>query len=210
MKKSSRKAVASKADDFVHSKLGSLAKLVGTFKNRSIAARFGSRISKVCQPDAQTREFLLRLFSIAARDGAGKQLFESHEFNLSILRFLLKDDFTENEVPHLAQFLCNYSSTRHVSDLYEEEINELFSLPDRRLIMFFNMLLNHEMRGLRESALELLDVSWNRKRLQTWIVSRVEEYLRDHPDRSATEDDHLDVLTRQFSVKRKATTKKSR
>lgn len=208
MKKSTRKPTASNTEDFVHSKLGSLSKLIKTFKNRGLAARFGSRISKECRPDAETREFLVRLLGAAAKDDVGKSLFATQELNLSILRFLLKDDFTSTEVPHLLQLICNYSSARNISDAYDAEIDELFSLPDKRLITFFDTLLNHEMQSLRESAIELLEVSWNRNRLQSWIESRVAEYLNDNPIRSSLEDAYLNGLTTKFGGKKTTTKKK--
>lgn len=210
MKKSSLKRPAVKSNDFVHSKFGSLEKLIKTFKNRAAAGRFGSRIPQECQPDAETREFLLRLLDAAAKDDLSKSRFACQELNLSILRFVLKDDFTAGEIPCLLQLILLYSSVRHLSDSYDSEIDELFSLPDRRLITFLDTMLNHEMLAVREAAIELLEVSWNRGRIQPWIVSRVAEYVRDNPNRSSLEDAYLEILTPKFKAKRvgiKKTTK---
>lgn len=201
MTKSKSKPAASKSKDFVHSKLGSLSKLIKSFKNRGLAARFGNRVSKECQPDAETREFLVRLLDAAAKDEVNKAIFATQELNLGILRFLLKDDFTSHEVPYLLQLFCNFSSVRHVADVYEAENDELFSLPDKRLITFFDTLLTHENRAVREAALELLDVSWCRNRLRPWIVTRVAAYLKENPERSSLEEAYLEQLTPKFATK---------
>lgn len=121
-KKSSQKKSPAKVSDIVHSKLGSLSNLIKTFKGRAIAVRFGNSIAGRCQHDAETRVFLVRLLDAAAKDDVGKSVFASQELNLSILRFLLKDDFTAEEVPYLLQFICNYSSARHISDSFDAEI----------------------------------------------------------------------------------------
>jgi hypothetical protein len=207
--KPKRKPAASNSKDVVHAKLGSLSKLIKGFKNRPLAARFASRIAKECQPDAGTREFLVRLLAAAAADELGKSRFATQDLNLAILRFLLKDDFTSHEVPHLLQFLNNYSSARHISDTYDAEIDELFSLPDRRLITFLDLLLNHEMQPLRESAIELLEVAWDRNRLHPWIVNRVAAYRKDNPKRSSLEDAYLQNLIPRFEGQRTATKKKN-
>ena len=198
----------SKSRDFVHSTHGSLAMLIESFKGRGFAARFGSNIASRCRPDSETREFLLRLLDANAKDDVGKSVFATSELTLPILRFLLKDDFTTEEVPYLQQLIWNYSSARHISDTFDAEIDDFFSLPDGRLERFFETLLTHEMESLRESALELFEVSWNRNRLRPWIISRVAKHLEDHPQRSSLEDAYLERLLPLLKSKAKATKKK--
>ncbi len=194
MKKSSQKKRPLKAKDFVHSKLGSLAKLIKSFKNSKIAAKFGDSISSQCQSDTETREFLLRLLDATTKDEAGKSVFATQELKLPILQFLLERDFTNEEAPYLQQLIWNYSSARHISDALDDEIGEFFNLSDTRLQKFFETLLTHDIQSLRESALELLEVSWNRNRLRPWIVRRVAQYLSDNTNRSSLEGAYLDAL----------------
>lgn len=183
-------------EDCVHPRFGSLSKLIQSFTKPAIAARFGKSIADHGQPDAETREFLLRLLDASARDDVGKSTFANQELNLAILRYVLKQDFTAEEVPYLHQWILNYLSARAVSDVYEPEIDEIFALPDTRLRSFLEKLLAHETQSLRETGLELLEVSWGRNRLKDWIPDRAARYSEDHAIRTSLEDEFLDRLAR--------------
>lgn len=196
MKKPGRGKSKLVKEDFVHSRFGSLSKLIESFTKPSIAASFGERIADRCQPDAETREFLVRLLDASARDDVGKSKFANQELNLAILRFVLKQDFTAQEVPYLHQLILNHLSTRAISDAYELEMDAFFALPDARLRRFLEMLLEHETHSLRETGLELLEVSWERDRLKAWIPDRVAQYSKDHAIRTTLEDDFLDRLVK--------------
>ncbi len=196
MKKPGRSKSNLVNEDFVHSRFGPLSKLIRSFTKPAIAARFGKSIDDHGQPDAETRELLLRLLDASARDDVGKSAFANQELNLAILRYVLKQDFTAQEVPYLHQLILNHLSTRAISDAYELEMDAFFALPDARLRRFLEMLLEHETHSLRETGLELLEVSWERDRLKAWIPVRVAQYSKDHAIRTTLEDDFLDRLVK--------------